>query len=87
MVAEDSGPEVPCSWCGAPTPLGGACALCGSPLEELIACRYCGDLTPDSVCRRCHEVLSTMTNLSRNDTEKPLLKEALKEFTDPTPSG
>ena len=81
-MAEDIGPQVPCSWCGAPTPLDGACAICGSPLEELVCCRYCGDLTPDEVCRKCHEVLSTMTNLSRNDPDKPLLKEALAEFTD-----
>lgn len=85
-MTEDIGPEVPCSWCGARTPLDGACAVCGSPMEELIRCRYCGDLTPDAVCKNCHEVLSTMTNFARNSPDKPLLQEALKEVIDRTPS-
>lgn len=80
------GSEVTCSWCGALTPLDAACAVCGSPMEELIRCRYCGDLTPDPVCGNCHEVLSTMGNLSRHSPNKPALEEALKEFTDRAPS-
>ena len=85
-MAEDIGPEVPCSWCGAPTPLDAVCMACGSPMEELIRCRYCGDLTPDAVCRNCQEVLSTMTNFVRHSPEKPLLEEALKEFRDQAPT-
>ena len=84
-MAEDIGHQVPCSWCGAQTPLDAACAFCGSPMEELVRCRYCGDYTPDEVCRKCHEALSTMTILSSN-SEKPLLKDVLKEIFDRAPS-
>jgi RNA polymerase subunit RPABC4/transcription elongation factor Spt4 len=86
QAAEDMGAEVTCSWCGALTPLDAVCSVCGSPMEELVRCRYCGDLTPDPVCRNCHEVLSTMGNLARHSPDKPLLEEALKEFIDRAPS-
>jgi hypothetical protein len=65
--------HVMCRWCGTPTPLGVSCEACGSPMQVLAHCRYCGNLSTDSVCPGCQEVLVRLWRIAQESPDSRFL--------------